>query len=125
MEIMSAARRPALQSTLVALGAAGAVFLGGTAHAEPIPGCTTADMTGIMSGASAALSAYLFTHPDVNAFFTGLQGLPKTQVRDETEAYLDANPNVRADLEAIRQPSQDFRIRCNLPQRALTLADNL
>lgn len=82
-------------------------------------------MTGVMSGASAALSAYLFTHPDVNTFFTSLQGLPKTQVRDQTEAYLNANPDVRADLEAIRRPSVDFRIRCNLPQRALTLADNL
>jgi hypothetical protein len=42
-----------------------------------------------------------------------------------TEAYLDANPGVRAELEAIRQPSQDFRTRGNLPQRALILADNL
>lgn len=42
-----------------------------------------------------------------------------------TEAYLNANPNVRADLEAIRRPSRDFRDRCNLPQRALILADSL
>lgn len=96
----------------------------GVASAEP-PGCTTADMTGVMSGVSAAMAAYLFTHPDVNAFFTGLQGLPKTQVRDETESYLNDNPGIRADLENIRQPSRDFRDRCNLPQRALILADNI
>ena len=59
-------------------------------------------MTGVMSGASAAMAAYLFTHPDVNAFFSGLQGLPKAQVRDETESYLAANPAVHAELEAIR-----------------------
>lgn len=94
------------------------------AHAEP-PGCTTADMTAVMSGVSAAMSAYLFTHPDVNDFFTGLRGLPKAQVRQQTEDYLSANPSVRADLEAVRAPSRDFRARCNLPQRALTLADNL
>ena len=109
------------------LGAAVLVFgSAGLAHADDLPpGCTTADMTGVMSGISAAMSAYLFSHPDVNAFFSGLQGQPKTEVRDQTEAYLNANPDVRADLEAIRKPSRDFRDRCNLPQRALTLADNL
>lgn len=80
-------------------------------------------MTGVMSGVSAAMASYLFTHPDVNTFFTGLQGQPKQAVRDQTEAYLNANPDVRADLEAIRQPSRDFRTRCNLPQRGLILAD--
>ncbi len=76
-----------------------------------------------MSGVSAAMASYLFTHPDVNTFFTGLQGQPKQAVRDQTEAYLNANPGVRADLESIRQPSRDFRTRCNLPQRGLILAD--
>lgn len=122
---MSAARRAGFGLALAALGVAGSVGLGGPAVADPPPGCTTADMTGIMSGASAALSVYLFSRPDVNDFFTGLQGLPKQQVRDQTEAYLAAHPDVRAALEEIRQPSQDFRTRCNLPQRALILADNL
>lgn len=82
-------------------------------------------MTGVMAGVSAAMASYLFTRPDVNTFFTSLQGQPKQVVRDQTEAYLTANPDVRADLEAIRQPSLDFRTRCNLPQRALILADSL
>lgn len=109
----------------VTLGA-GAILLGsGTvAHADDLPpGCTSADMTGVMAGISAAMATYLFTHPDVNNFFSGLQGMPKTQVRDQTEDYLNANPGVRAELDAIRQPSRDFRDRCNLPQRALILAD--
>lgn len=92
---------------------------------EPPPGCTTADMTGVMSGVAAATAVYLFSHPEVNAFFTGLQGLPKTEVRDRTEVYLAANPGVRADLEGIRAPSREFRDRCALPQRALILADSL
>ncbi len=29
-----------------------------------------------MSGVWAGTSVYLFTHPDVNAFFTGLKGQP-------------------------------------------------
>ena len=114
-----------LRGAVIALSA-GAVLMApaGIGHADDLPpGCTTADMTGVMSGISAAMSAYLFTHPDVNAFFSGLQGQPKTQVRDQTEAYLNANPTVRAEIEAIRQPSRYFRDRCNLPQRALILAD--
>ena len=126
---MSAARQSLFRAAAAALGA-GAIliapggFLTPRAHADDLPpNCTSADMTGVMSGISAAMSAYLFTHPDVNSFFSGLQGLPKAQVRDETEAYLNANPDVRADLDAIRQPSRDFRDRCNLPQRGLILAD--
>lgn len=126
---MSAARQSLARAAVAVLGAGAILMAPGSlltsvAHADDMPpNCTSADMTGVMSGISAAMSAYLFTHPDVNAFFSGLQGLPKTEVRDQTEAYLNANPNVRADLEAIRQPSRDFRDRCNLPQRALILAD--
>lgn len=119
------ARRRSTFLATVTLGA-GVLGLGAAAPAhadDPIPGCTTADMTAVMSGVSTAMSAYLFTHPDVNTFFSSLQGLPKTEVRDQTEAYLNANPDVRTDLEAIRQPSRDFRDRCNLPQRAMILAD--
>lgn len=126
---MPAFRRSLLRAAAAVLGAgailvAPGAFITPQAQADDLPpNCTSADMTGVMSGISAAMSAYLFTHPDVNAYFSGLQGLPKTQVREQTEAYLNANPNVRADLEAIRQPSRDFRDRCNLPQRALILAD--
>lgn len=124
---MAAVRRSILHATAAVLSAGTQLFGStGLAHADDLPpGCTTADMTGVMSGISAAMAAYLFSHPDVNAFFTGLQGQPKAAVRDQTEAYLNANPDVRADLEAIRAPSRDFRDRCNLPQRALILADSL
>jgi hemophore-related protein len=107
-----------------ALSAVAVLLSPAPARADDVPpGCTSADMTGVMAGISAAMSTYLFSHPDVNAFFSGLQGLPKAQVRDRTEAYLDANPEVRTELDAIRSPSRDFRDRCNLPQRALILAD--
>lgn len=111
----------------VALCAAAVLIAGaGPAAADDLPpGCTTADMTGVMSGVSAALAGYLFGRPDVNDFFTGLQGLPKTEVRDQTEAYLTTNPDVRADLDGIRAPARQFRDRCGLPQRALILADSL
>jgi hemophore-related protein len=100
------------------LGSAG-LTMAGPAAADPPPNCTTADMTGIMSGVSAAMSNYLFTHPDVNAFFTGLQGLPKDQVTTQTQQYLDANPQIRAELDGIRQPSTDFRNRCGIGHRPL------
>jgi hemophore-related protein len=111
----------ALGAGAVLLGVAGpaGLIMAGPAAADPPPNCTTADMTGIMSGVSAAMSSYLFTHPDVNAFFTGLQGLPKDQVKTKTQQYLDANPQIRAELDGIRQPSTDFRNRCGLIQRPL------
>ncbi|MDZ4233952.1 MAG: heme-binding protein [Dietzia sp.] len=95
--------------------ASGAVLLGAGAPASaqpPPPNCTAADLAGIMSGITAATSAYLFTHPPVNEFFTSLKDLPQEEKRDALQGYVDANPQVKADLQGIRQPAVDFRNRC-------------
>jgi len=76
------------------------------------PNCTAADLAGVASGVSASTSAYLFTHPDVNWFFTSLEGLPRDQVRTEVKNYLDQNPQTKADLTGIRQPLVDLKTRC-------------
>ena len=98
---------------------AGAALCGSSAvaMAEP-PNCTAADLAGVMTGVSAATSAYLFTHPDVNAFFTGLKGQPKSEMRTAAVDYLNANPQVQAELRGIRQPAVDFRNRCDSPPPA-------
>jgi heme-binding protein len=94
----------------------GAMLLGAlpSAMAQPDapPNCTAADLAGVASGVSAATSAYLFTHPDVNWFFTSLEGLPREELRDDVQTYLDANPQVKADLTGIRQPLVDLKNRC-------------
>jgi hemophore-related protein len=122
---MSAAHRFVGRTAATTFGAGVLPFVSlSTAPADDAPpNCTTADMTGVMPGVSAAIVTDRFTHPEVNDFFTSLQGMPKTQARDETETYLDANPAVRAELEAIRQPGRDFRDRRNLPKTAMILAD--
>lgn len=76
------------------------------------PNCTAADLAGVASGVSAATSAYLFTHPDVNWFFTSLEGKPRDEVRTEVNDYLEDNPSVKADLTGIRQPLVDLKNRC-------------
>ena len=76
------------------------------------PNCTAADLAGVASGVSASTSAYLFTHPDVNWFFTSLEGLPRDQVRGKVTDYLDQNPQTKADLTGIRQPLVDLKNRC-------------
>jgi hemophore-related protein len=76
------------------------------------PNCTAADLAGVASGVSAATSAYLFTHPDANWFFTSLEGLPRDQVRGKVTDYLDQNPQTKADLTGIRQPLVDLKNRC-------------
>ncbi|MGZ5377831.1 MAG: heme-binding protein [Mycobacterium sp.] len=94
---------------------AGAMIFGtaATAAADP-PNCTAADLAGVMSGVSAGTSAYLFSHPDVNAFFTGLKGKPRDQMGAEIQAYFDANPRVSDELRAVRQAAADFRDRCDV-----------
>ena len=95
----------------------GMLLLGsaGTAAADPPPrppNCTAADIAGVAAGVGATLSTYLFTHPDLNGFYTGLQDQPKDQIRDDVQNYFNANPQEQADLEGIRQPLVDIRQRC-------------
>lgn len=107
--------------TFGAIGAgavAGALLCAGagSAAADPAPrppNCTAADVAGVATGVGAALSSYLFTHPDLNMFYTGLQDAPKDQLRDDVQNYFKANPQEQADLENIRQPLVDIRQRCN------------
>src|SRR5262249_29111560 len=106
----------------VVVGAIGAGAVAGTllcsaatAAADPpprAPNCTAADVAGVAAGVATALSTYLFTHPDVNGFYTDLQDRPKDQLRDDVQNYFNANPQEQADLEGIRQPLTDIRQRC-------------
>jgi hemophore-related protein len=93
---------------------AGALLAGttGTALAEP-PNCTAADLAGVVSGVQAGTSAYLFTHPDVNAFFTSLKGKSRDEMSAALEEYFAANPRVRDELRGVRQAAADFRDRCD------------
>ncbi|AGB20698.1 hypothetical protein Mycsm_00240 [Mycobacterium sp. JS623] len=93
---------------------AGATLIGSaaTAVADP-PNCTAADLAGVMSGVNAAMSSYLFTHPDVNTFFTGLKGKSRDEMRTEITNYFNANPQAQDEIRAVRQPASDFRDRCN------------
>jgi hemophore-related protein len=95
---------------------AGATLVGSaaTAAADP-PNCTAADLAGVMSGVNAGMSSYLFSHPDVNAFFTSLKGKPRDQMRTEVTNYMQSNPQVRDEIRGVRQPAADFRERCNAP----------
>jgi heme-binding protein len=94
-------------------GAMFAAFAASPAWADP-PNCTAADLAGVAAGVSAATSAYLFTHPEVNEFVTGLKGQPRDGVRAQVQQYLDANPQTRAEIQAIRQPLNDLRERCGV-----------
>ncbi len=87
----------------------------GTAAAdEPRPAnCSAADVAGVAASVATTLSAYLFTHPDVNGFYTGLEDRPKDQIGADVQNYFSANPQEEADLEGIRQPMADIRERCH------------
>jgi len=108
-----------LSATAVSRAVAGAIGTGAMlfasaaiALADPPPNCTAGDLAGVSSGVSAATANYLFTHPDVNNFFTGLKGQSRDAQRDNVQNYLNANPQVQADLQGIRQPLVDLKARC-------------
>ena len=121
---MLSAARPARRAVICAIGTgtiAGAMLFGAaaTATADPPPPvpppCTAAELARVMSGVTFVTSNYLIEHPAVNDFFTSLKGQPRDQIGDQVTRYLDANPGVRDELQAIRQPSVDFRQRCGVP----------
>ena len=105
-----------IRSLIGAGVSAGATLVGtaATAAADP-PNCTAADLANVMSGVNAGMSSYLFTHPDVNAFFTGLKGQSRDQMRTNVTNYFNANPQVRDEINGVRQAASDFRDRCNAP----------
>ncbi len=95
---------------------AGAMFAAApSALADPPPNCTAGDVAQVRAGVSAGTSAYLFSHPWVNDFFTSLQGQPRDQIRTQVQDYLAANPREQAEIQAIRQPLVDLRSRCGMP----------
>ncbi|KDE99566.1 membrane protein [Mycolicibacterium aromaticivorans JS19b1 = JCM 16368] len=113
--------------TLAACGALAVALFGQIPSAAadpdappPPPNCTAADLEGVRMGVQAATSAYLFTHPDVNAFFTSLAGVPRAQVLQRVKAYMAANPQTASDMTGIRQPLLDIKNRCGqLPGSAV------
>ena len=104
--------RHALAGALGAGAITASAFACAPAALADAPNCTAADRAGVAAGVSAATSAYLFTHPDVNEFVTNLKGQPRDQVINEVLDYLDARPQTKAEIMAIRQPLADLRNRC-------------
>jgi len=120
--------RRAMRSALVgAIGTsamAGAMLLGGASLAfadpapeppppAPAPGCTAADLAQASGTVGTAMAGYLFSHPDVNNFFTGLRGQPNEEIRGDVQNYMNANPQVESEINGIRQPLTDLGNRCD------------
>lgn len=112
------AARRAVAAAIGAGAVTGAMLFGTvpTALADPPPppppGCSAADLEQVTADVSTATAGYLFTHPDVNAFFSSLKGQPKDQVRNQIKTYLANNPQTQSDLAGIRQPLHDMKNRC-------------
>jgi hemophore-related protein len=120
--------RRAMRSALVgAIGTSamtGAMLFGGASLASaeptpappppaPAPGCTAADLAQASGTVGTAMAGYLFSHPDVNNFFTGLRGQPNEEIRGDVKNYMDANPQVESEINGIRQPLTDLSDRCD------------
>src|SRR5260370_10211028 len=117
----------AMRSTLVvAIGTsamAGAMLFGGAslafadpapappppAPAAPHPGCTAADLAQASGTVGTAMADYMFSHPDVNNFFTSLRAQPNEEIRSDVRTYLNANPQLETSFNTLRQPVTDLR----------------
>jgi len=119
--------RGAVAGLIGSAAMAGAMLLGGAALAfadptpapgppvPPPPGCTAADLAQASGIVGTAMGAYLFSHPDVNDFFTSLRGLPNEEIRGDVANYMSAHPQVESEVNGIRQPVTDLRNRCDAP----------
>lgn len=99
----------------IGTGALAGVMLFGalpSAMAEEPANCTAADLAFTAAGVSKATSDYLFSHPDVNYFFTSLEGKTRDEVRAEVDTYMNNNPIPKGELTGIRQPLVDIKNRC-------------
>jgi hemophore-related protein len=118
MLLSACAARRAVAAAIGAGAVASAMLFGTVPSAladpppPPPPGCSAADLEQVTADVSAATSGYLFTHPDVNAFFSSLRGQPKDQIRNQIKTYLANNPQTQSDLAGIRQPLHDMKNRC-------------
>jgi hemophore-related protein len=112
--------KTARRGLTVAFGAAavaGALLVGSVpALADPppppAPGCSAGDFEQTKSQVAAATSVYMYTHPDVNAFFSSLKGVGREQAKSQIDSYFAGNPQAQSDIAGIRQPLQDMKARC-------------
>jgi heme-binding protein len=110
-----------LRNAAVGVIACGAMLIGGAslASADPAPNCTAGDLAVASGTVGTGMGDYLFSHPDVNDFFTSLRGLPNTQIHDRVKTYMDAHPQVESEINGIRQPLTDLKNRCDYNPPAL------
>jgi len=124
MMLSKRAMRSALVGAIGTSAMAGAMLFGGASLAfadpapappppAPAPGCTAADLAQASGTVGTAMADYMFSHPDVNNFFTGLRGLPNDEIHGDVQKYMDANPGVESDINGIRQPVTDLQNRCD------------
>jgi heme-binding protein len=122
MMLSKRAMRSALVGAIGTSAMAGAMLVGGAALAfadpapeppAPAPGCTAADLAQASGTVGTAMADYMFSHPDVNNFFTGLRGLPNEEIHGDVQKYMNANPQVESEINGIRQPVTDLQNRCD------------
>ena len=124
MMLSKRAMRSALVGAIGTSAMAGAMLFGGASLAfadpapappppAPAPGCTAADLAQASGTVGTAMADYMFSHPDVNNFFTGLRGLPNEEIHGDVQKYMNANPQVESEINGIRQPVTDLQNRCD------------
>ncbi|MCV7216026.1 heme-binding protein [Mycobacterium crocinum] len=108
---------PASAGRRIVVGVAAVGALLAVAPASPATAaadCTASGLARTVAAVAGSTADYLDVHPDVNDAFTRLKGEPRAQMRADAQRYLDANPAVRADLQNLRAPLNEFAQRCGV-----------
>ena len=91
--------------SMLSAGIVASALIGTAATAAAdLPNCTAGDLAGVMSGVNAGMSVYLFTHPDVNDFFTSLKGMSREEMR--TARGGSAEPTLKLSVRTTETPAR-------------------
>ena len=123
MSVSAPTVRRAVAGTFATAVISGATLFGSAAiaAADPPPDCTAADLARIQSGVSAATSDYMFTHPDVNAFFTGLKGQDRDWCAATRRTTSTPTPRYKLTFKASVSRWMISRLAANKPMRQPTV----
>ncbi|MFE3193421.1 hemophore-related protein [Nocardia sp. NPDC059240] len=103
-----------LAATLAAAAGAATIALAvpGVASADG-PDCSQAARTAAHQDAKPKVQALLAAHPDLQAEFTKIKGLPKDQRKAEWTTYKQAHPDQAQALRDARSAVITFRQNCH------------
>ncbi|OBJ34817.1 hypothetical protein A5630_10590 [Mycolicibacterium mucogenicum] len=116
-------RRVAATAVVAGLAAwVSALTVAGTAGAQPQDPCSPSEMMRVHAAVMDQTADYLDAHLDVEQALREAMQMGSPHERHVAmQGYLQAHPDVAADMKSIRQPMMDQRANCGLPPHEMPM----